>query len=85
MCALYGQAVPKKGGWPVYGGDAGAMRYSPLDQIKTTNVTGLRRAWTYHTGEHGRAFEVTPIMVDNVLYLKIRVDRAHVACAARAP
>jgi quinoprotein glucose dehydrogenase len=75
LCGLYGQAVPKKGDWPVYGRDAGAMRYSPLDQIKTTNVTHLRRAWTYHTGERGRAFEVTPIMVDGVLYLSTQNEK----------
>lgn len=62
------QAVPQKGDWPCYGRDAGGMRYSPLDQINTTNVSKLERAWTYHTGERGRSLEATPIVVDNVLY-----------------
>jgi len=47
---------------------SGGTRYSPLTQIKTGNVTQLRRAWTYHAGESGRSFETTPLMVDNVLY-----------------
>lgn len=38
--------------WPVYGHDFGGMRFSPLHQINVTNVDRLRRAWTYHTGEH---------------------------------
>jgi glucose dehydrogenase len=32
--------------WPVFGHDAGAMRYSPLDQINTKNVKQLKLAWT---------------------------------------
>jgi len=33
--------------WPTYGHDPGGMRYSPLAQINTTNVTHLTAAWTY--------------------------------------
>jgi glucose dehydrogenase len=33
--------------WPVFGHDAGAMRYSPLDQINTKNVKQLKLAWTF--------------------------------------
>src|SRR5205823_5285950 len=62
------QAVPHKEDWPAYGRDPGGSRYSPLDQINTKNVQLLQRAWVYHTGERGRAFEVTPIMADGVLY-----------------
>ena len=43
--------------WRSYGGDPGGMRYSPLDQINSKNVAQLQRAWTYHTGERGRAFD----------------------------
>jgi glucose dehydrogenase len=62
------QAVPQKGDWPIYGRDSAGTRYSPLDQINTKNVMQLQRAWVYHTRERGRAFETTPIVVDNVLY-----------------
>src|SRR5919197_5995937 len=62
------QAVPHDGDWPVCGRDPGGTRYAPLDQINTKNVNLLRRAWVYHTGERGRAFEVTPIVVDGLLY-----------------
>ncbi len=62
------QPALRKSDWPAYGRDPGGTRYSPLDQINTTNVQRLQRAWVYHTGEPGRAFEVTPIVVDGVLY-----------------
>ena len=37
--------------WPAYGHDPGAMRYSPLAQINTENVSKLQLAWTYRTAE----------------------------------
>jgi quinoprotein glucose dehydrogenase len=55
--------------WPSYGRDPGGTRHSPLTQITPQNVTRLERAWVYHTGEVNPNFEVTPVMVDNVLYL----------------
>jgi glucose dehydrogenase len=53
--------------WPSFGGDPGAARYSRLDQINTTNVARLQRAWTFHTGQPGS--EGIPIVVDGVMYL----------------
>src|SRR5262249_859724 len=37
--------------WPYYGNDQGGQRYSPLDQINRDNVSKLKPAWTYHTGD----------------------------------
>lgn len=37
--------------WPVYGGDPGGMKYSPLTQINRGNVHELELAWTWETGE----------------------------------
>jgi hypothetical protein len=37
------------GEWPSFGRDPGAMRYSPLTQINTNNVSQLRLVWTYDT------------------------------------
>ena len=68
LIPAFSQVVPQEEDWPAYGRDPGGTRYSPLTQINTTNVTRLQRAWTYHTGEQGRSFETTPILVDNVLY-----------------
>jgi quinoprotein glucose dehydrogenase len=73
--SLYSQAIPHDGDWPSFGRDPGGARYSPLDQINTTNVTKLERAWTFHTGERGRSFECTPIFVDNVLYFSTHTQK----------
>src|SRR3954467_11098147 len=63
--------------WPVYGGDAGGARYSSLKEINRSNVTRLKTAWTYHTGDVSdgteypvrSAFEATPLMALRVLYV----------------
>lgn len=59
--------------WPGVGNDPGCMRYSSLDQIHRGNVTRLKPAWTYHTGElegrRGRTIECTPIVVEGRMYL----------------
>ena len=34
--------------WTTYGYDAGQTKYSPLDQINTSNVDQLTQAWVYH-------------------------------------
>jgi len=62
--------------WTAYGGDALGAHYSPLAEITRDNVTQLRVAWTFHTGETPKAaptrrptaFEATPILVDGTLY-----------------
>ena len=38
-------------GWPVYGHDQGAARFSPLTQINTDNVDELELAWSYRHGD----------------------------------
>ncbi|HET7612813.1 MAG TPA: pyrroloquinoline quinone-dependent dehydrogenase [Gemmatimonadaceae bacterium] len=66
---------PASGDWPAYGHDALGSRFSPLAQITRENVTSLTAAWTYHTGEplatseHKRSLEVTPIVVNGVMYI----------------
>jgi Glucose dehydrogenase len=72
--------------WKYYGGDAGGTRHSALTQINRQNVSRLKRAWTYHTGEVDRStnrtdrhniapFESTPIVVDGVLYFSTPSNR----------
>jgi quinoprotein glucose dehydrogenase len=39
--------------WPTYGHDSGGMRYSPLTQVDTSNVSGLSVAWVYHMKPEG--------------------------------
>jgi glucose dehydrogenase len=59
-----------EGDWPVAGHDPGSDRFSPLKQIKPRNVTQLRRAWTFHTGDPKADVnsEGAPLVVDGVLY-----------------
>lgn len=54
--------------WPTYGGNLGQRRYSPLEQIDTTNVDRLRPAWIYQTGVAATT-EATPVIVGSALYL----------------
>ncbi len=49
-CALLGviaMSLSAQTDWPVHGHDPGAMRFSPLKQINTENVSKLQVAWTY--------------------------------------
>lgn len=62
------RAMADSASWPSYGRDQTNQRYSPLDQITTSNVAGLRLAWRYHTGIP-HAFEASPIVVDGVMYV----------------
>src|SRR5262245_45069145 len=34
--------------WPPYVHDSGGMRFSPVKQVTTENVSQLEVAWTYH-------------------------------------
>jgi quinoprotein glucose dehydrogenase len=84
--ALAAQAPARRvstDGWPYYGHDAGGMRYSPLAQITRAEVSRLRVAWVFHTGDVSQGgggrqrsgFETTPIVVDGVLYLTTPFNR----------
>ena len=37
--------------WRYYGADSGGSKYSPLDQINRKNITQLKVAWAFHTGD----------------------------------
>src|SRR5882724_9294116 len=80
--AAHGQA---SGGaeWPNYGNDPGGMRYSALTQINRDNVSKLKVAWIFHTGDISdgsrdrkrSGFEATPILVDGTLYFTTPFNR----------
>src|SRR4029453_7396522 len=62
--------------WRAYGRSQLGQRYSPLTQVTPDNVTKLKVAWTFRTGDMPGAndpgestFEVTPIKVRDTLYL----------------
>ena len=69
--------------WPIYAGDAGGQRFSPLDQIDRTNVSQLEIAWQIRTGDLDvdppppghMAFQATPILVGGLLVLPTPLGR----------
>ena len=74
----------KHGEWPAYSGDLGAQKYSPLNQIKRSNVQHLEVAWTWASNldpgtrqvdgqnKGPDMFKGTPLMVNNKLYIRTR-------------
>jgi quinohemoprotein ethanol dehydrogenase len=58
--------------WSNYGNDVGNMRYANIDQITPANVSQLKPAWTFHTavlGDANMSMEMTPIVINNVMYI----------------
>jgi quinoprotein glucose dehydrogenase len=53
--------------WAIYLGDKSRSHYSTLDQINKSNVSKLKVAWTFDTGETGE-FQDNPLIVGGVLY-----------------
>jgi glucose dehydrogenase len=53
VCHSHGEESQRPGvrDWKHHGGDPEGSRYSALDQINRSNVSQLKVAWTYHTGE----------------------------------
>ena len=60
------------GMWAAYGGNPDNNHYSTLSQIDTSNVTQLKVAWVYHSGDADTAnhsqIQCNPLIVDGVLY-----------------
>ena len=69
---------PDASDWGYYGGDRFGQRFSSLDEINRKNVSHLKVAWTYRTGENGAgfaranklSFEATPVLAFGLLYLE---------------
>ncbi len=71
----YGGKVPDDE-WRQYGRTPFGQRYSPLDQITPQNVSSLKVAWEYRTGDvkgpddvGETTYQVTPLKVGDTLYL----------------
>ena len=58
--------------WAVYGGDFASSQYSSLSQINRQNVSRLKLAWTYSSGdkdEKNRSqIQCNPLIIDGILY-----------------
>ena len=55
--------------WLTYGGTYKAWRYSPLDQIKRSNIKKLVPVWTFQTGVVDGGFQTTPLVADGIMYI----------------
>ncbi|MCC3861325.1 PQQ-binding-like beta-propeller repeat protein [Pseudemcibacter aquimaris] len=71
------------GEWHHYTGDVKGSRYTPLDQINADNFEDLEMVWNFSTKNLGTRgeykLEVTPIMVDGVLYATAGTRRTAIA------
>src|SRR5689334_6909772 len=83
LVSLTAQHGTTNGEWRSYAGEPGSTKYSPLDQINKDNVKNLRIAWRFKTDNYGVRpdynMQVTPLMVNGVMYAQVGVRRAVVA------
>ena len=78
------------GDWPTYGGDAGAMKYSPMADIDRSNVASLVEAWSWDTGDEPISgprlpvtgqpvspgnFQSTPVVLNDTMYVSTPYNR----------
>src|SRR5688572_7387684 len=72
--------------WRFFGGDAGATRYSSANQINAANVRNLRVAWRWSARNFGprpaNSMQVSPLIVDGVMYTTAGINRDVVALDA---
>jgi PQQ-dependent dehydrogenase (methanol/ethanol family) len=57
------------GGWPSHNYDSYNSRFSPLDEINTSNVHGLTERWTVEMEVTDVISQATPLVVDGVMYI----------------
>ena len=56
--------------WPLHNLDLAGSRFSPLDQINTSNVKSLTPRWLFQHGViDGVSNQTTPVIVDGVMYV----------------
>jgi quinoprotein glucose dehydrogenase len=81
------QSGAADGEWGVFGADAGATRYSPLDQIHSGNVSDLEVAWRWSARDQGNPppsgrTQISPLVIDGVMYTTIGNQRNVIALDA---
>ncbi|MEG2734534.1 MAG: membrane-bound PQQ-dependent dehydrogenase, glucose/quinate/shikimate family [Hafnia sp.] len=55
--------------WYAYGRTPEGIRYAPFTQINRSNVSQLKLAWTYHSGDTGPGIDQnTPLQVDDRVF-----------------
>ena len=68
--------------WSAFGGTKDSMQYSALTQINKTNVNRLEQIWSYAAPGGAGAFSFSPLVVDGVMYVGGKDNRAVVALDA---
>ena len=77
------QQGAKDGQWRSYAAETGSTGYSPIDQINRDNVKNLQIAWSWKFDNFGASStEVTPIMVNGVVYFPLSPRRTIIAANA---
>lgn len=80
------QTGTQNGQWRYYGGDDRNTRYSALDQINEQNIGQVQVAWRWKSTNFGptpqATSEVTPLMVNGVIYFTAGTRRTVVAADA---
>src|SRR6478672_7256904 len=81
------QPRPRSVDWPAYGNDAGGLKYSRLADIDRSNVSRLRLAFSWSTGEKAvpagpgqkaarpGQFQATPLAINDTLFLSTPFNR----------
>ena len=62
------RAVTSRRPWPTYNGEPGGNRYTTLTQIDKNNVGTPRAAWMFTVPDAG-TLQVTPVVVDGMMYV----------------
>ncbi|HEY6507557.1 MAG TPA: PQQ-binding-like beta-propeller repeat protein, partial [Vicinamibacterales bacterium] len=84
LWTVAGGAADANVDWPAYAGDKASTKYSPLDQIKGTNIKGLTIAWRrsgvpeelrsiYPDAQAPANYQHTPLVVGGLLYMSTGV------------
>jgi quinoprotein glucose dehydrogenase len=80
---LAAQKGAKEGQWHAYAGEPGSTGYSAIDLINRDNVKNLQVAWSWKFDNFGATgTEVTPLMVNGILYFPLSPRRTIVAADA---
>ena len=59
---------PEPGNWLMYRGTYDSHGYSPLDQINTTNVAGLKPVWSFSTGLR-EGHQAPPVVNNGAMFI----------------
>jgi quinohemoprotein ethanol dehydrogenase len=64
------RAAGQNADWPLHNLDLAGSRFSPLDQINTSNVRSLAPRWLFQTGViDGVSNQTTPVVVNGMMYV----------------